>query len=80
MEQAASALLSDPASVLVQERSSYGLPRWLGGKESLPVLEIQVRSLGREGPLEEGRATHSRTLAQRFPWTEEPGGLQSSGG
>ena len=42
MEQAASALLSDPASVLVQERSSSGLPRWLGGKESLPVLEIQV--------------------------------------
>ena len=42
VEQAASALLSDAATALVQERSSSGLPRWLGGKESLPVLEIQV--------------------------------------
>ena len=24
-------------------------------------------------------ATHSRTLAWRIPWTEEPGGLQSTG-
>ena len=24
--------------------------------------------------LEEGTATHSRILAQRIPWTEEPGG------
>ena len=39
--------------------------------------EVQVRSLGREGPLEEGMATHSSILAWRMPWTEEPGGLQS---
>ena len=25
-------------------------------------------------------ATHSSTLAWRIPWTEEPGGLQSTGG
>ena len=37
----------------------------------------QVRSLGREDPLEEGMATHSSVLAWRIPWTEEPGGLQS---
>ena len=41
--------------------------------------ETQVRSLGREAPLEEGMATHSSTLAGRIPWTEEPGGLQSVG-
>ena len=29
--------------------------------------------------LEEGVATHSSTLAWRTPWTEEPGGLQSTG-
>ena len=29
--------------------------------------------------LEEGTATHSRILAWRIPWTEEPGGLQSIG-
>ena len=36
-------------------------------------------SLGWEDPLEEGMATHSRILAWRIPWTEEPGGLQSTG-
>ena len=39
--------------------------------------ETQVRSLGREDPLEEGVATHSSVLTWRIPWTEEPGGLQS---
>ena len=34
--------------------------------------EIQVRSLGREEPLEEGMAAHSSILAWRIPWTEEP--------
>ena len=29
--------------------------------------------------LEEEMATHSSILAWRFPWTEEPGGLQSMG-
>ena len=38
---------------------------------------MPVRSLGREDPLEEGRATHSSILAWEIPWTEEPGGLQS---
>ena len=40
----------------------------------LPVQEVQVRSLGWEDPLEEDMATHSRVLAWRIPWTEEPGG------
>ena len=40
---------------------------------------IQVQSLGQEDPLEEGMATHSSILAWRIPWTEEPGGLQSTG-
>ena len=30
-------------------------------------------------PLEKGIATHSRMLAWRIPWTEEPGGLHSMG-
>ena len=37
------------------------------------------RSLGQEDPLEEGMATHSSILAWEIPWTEEPGGLQSTG-
>ena len=36
-------------------------------------------SLGWEDPLEEGMATHCSVLAWRIPWTEEPGGLQSTG-
>ena len=39
--------------------------------------ETRVQSLGWEDPLEEGMATHSSILAQRIPWTEEPGRLQS---
>ena len=38
-----------------------------------------VQPLGQEDPLEESMATHSSTLAWRIPWTEEPGGLQSTG-
>ena len=41
--------------------------------------EIQVQYLGWEDSLENGMATHSSILAWRIPWTEEPGGLQSTG-
>ena len=40
--------------------------------------ETLIQSLGREEPLEEGMAAHSSVLAWRIPWTEEPGGLQST--
>ena len=44
--------------------------------KNLPAMqETQVRSLGREDPLEKGMATHSSILAWRIPWTEDPGGL-----
>ena len=38
-----------------------------------------VRSLGQEDPLEKKMAFNSSVLAWRIPWTEEPGGLQSTG-
>ena len=45
----------------------------------LPAMrETWVRSLGWEDPLEKEMATHSSILAWRIPWTEEPGGLQST--
>ena len=51
--------------------------------KNLPAMqepqETWVRSLGWEDPLEESMATHSSILAWRIPWTEEPGGLQSTG-
>ena len=37
------------------------------------------QSLGGEDPLEEGMATHSRILAGRIPWMEEPSRLESIG-
>ena len=43
------------------------------------MQETPVRFLGREDPLEKGKATHSSILAWRIPWREEPGGLQSMG-
>ena len=51
--------------------------------KNLPANALDVRDassipgLGRS--LEEGMATHSSILAWRTPWTEEPGGLQSTG-
>ena len=41
--------------------------------------ETWVPSLSWDDPLEEGLATHSRSLANSIPWTEEPGGLQPMG-
>ena len=38
-----------------------------------------VRPLGWEDPLEKEKATHSGVLAWDIPWTEKPGGLQSTG-
>ena len=36
-----------------------------------------VQSLNQEDPLEKGMATHPSILAQKIPWTEEPGGQRS---
>ena len=50
------------------------------GVKNLPAIqEARVPSLGWEDPLEKGMATHSKFVAWRIPWTEEPGGLQSMG-
>ena len=47
--------------------------------KNLPAKqEMQIRSLGQEEPLEEEMATHSSVLAWEIPWTEGPGGLQST--
>ena len=43
------------------------------------VWETWVQSLGREDPLEKEMAIHSSILVWRIPWTEEFGGLQSTG-
>ena len=51
------------------------------GVKNLPAMlemqEMQVWSLGGEGPLENEMATHSSILAWEIPWTEEPSGYSS---
>ena len=51
--------------------------------KNLPAMrelqERQDRFPGQEDPLEAGMAPHPSILAWRIPWTEEPGGLQSTG-
>ena len=47
--------------------------------KNLPAMqETRVQPLGQEDPLEKEMATHSSILAWEIPWTEEPGGLQST--
>ena len=70
----------------------FGLPTSIGSDNDLaffmvaqrlkrlpPMQETRVQSLGQEDPLEKEMVTHSSILAWRIPWTEEPGGLQSTG-
>ena len=40
---------------------------------------MRVQYLGQEDPLEEEMTTCSSILVWKVPWTEEPGGLQSTG-
>ena len=48
-------------------------------KNSPARQETRVQSLGQEDPLENEIATHTSILAWEILWTEEPGGLQSTG-
>ena len=48
-------------------------------KNMLEIQETQVRPLDQQDSLEKGMATHSNILAWKIPWTEKPGGLQSTG-
>ena len=48
------------------------------GKNLPAMQETHIQSLGWEDPLEKGMATHSKILAWRIPWTEDPGRLQST--
>ena len=69
--------LSSALCLFLPNSLGWGFP---GGSvvKNLPAMwETGVRSLSQEDPLEEEMATHSRILAWRIPWTEQPGGLVS---
>ena len=48
-------------------------------KNLLVMQEMWVQCLGQADCLEEDMTTYSSILACRIAWTEEPGGLQSTG-
>ena len=58
---------------------TLGSPGGSDGKESACSAGDMGSIPGWEDALEEGMATHFSILAWRIPWTEEPGGLQSTG-
>ena len=82
-------LLFSPTS-LITEQHSYllvlldGLPRFFTSQQqrtcppTQETKETWVWSLDEEDALREGMGTHSSILAWRIPWTEEPGGLQTT--
>ena len=48
-------------------------------KNAPAMRETWIQSLGWEDPLEKGKATHSRILAWRIPWTVQSTGSQRVG-
>ena len=75
----------DPSSVPGSGRSAgegivfLGFPGGSAGKETTCNAGDLGSILGLGRPLEKGKATYSSILAWRIPWTEELGGLQSTG-
>ena len=59
--------------------TTTGFPGGSVVKIPLAAQEMGVQSLGWAESLEEEMGTHSSILAWKFPWTEEPGRLQSTG-
>jgi len=55
-----------------------GFPDGSDSKESVCSARDPGSILCWEDPLEKKTATHSSILAWKIPWTEEPGGLQST--
>ena len=74
-------MYTPPAQCLIQMRHTViESSRVAQTVRRLPTMwETQVQSMGREDPLEEAMANHSRTLAWKIPWTEEHCRLQSTG-
>ena len=73
--------LSQRKALLLGISTLIGFPGGPSGKELSPANAGDIRGsipvLGRSP--EKEMATHSRILAWRIPWTEEPDGLQSRG-
>ena len=63
---------------LMQRTNSFEKTLVAKTVKHLPTMgKTRLQSLGREDLLEKEMATHSRILAWKIPWMEEPGRLQS---
>ena len=63
-------------SVILTTHRDWGFPDDSVVKNpAMQEIQVWVRSLGQEDPLEESMATHSSILVRKIPSTEEPGGL-----
>ena len=63
---------------IVLTLGSYGDSLVAQMVKNLPAMQgTRVQSLGQEGPLGKGMATHSSIFAWESPWTEEPARPQS---
>ena len=62
-----------------QDIVTSGFPGDAAVKNPPTKQEIWVRFLGQEDPLEEEKASHPSILTREIPWTEEPGGIPSTG-
>ena len=59
--------------------NQFIFPHGSDGKESAEMWETWVQSLGWEDPLRRAWQPIPVFMPGEFPWTEEPGGLQSMG-
>ena len=57
----------------------FDIPGGSDGKASVYNAGDPVQSLGWEDRLEKEMVIHSRTIAWKIPWTEEPGRLHPMG-
>ena len=72
--------LSSPTRDLTHSPCFESIRVWDQTVKNLPVVqEMQFQSLDWEDALEKEMAPHSRILAWRIPWTQEPSRLQSMG-
>ena len=70
---------TDPHPVLGTPCQTNRISLVVQTAKNLPAMQgTRIQPLGWEDPLEKDMATHSRILARRIPWTEEPGRLQST--
>ena len=64
---------------ILNSRASQVAPVVKNPPANAGEMQMCIRSLGWEDPLEKEMTTHSSILAWRIPWTEKPGRLHPMG-